>query len=194
MGKRLVVAFTGYPGAGKTTAAKHAAAVYGVPYYSLGEPMRAEARARGIELTDRSVNRRILEEISKRDGPDVLIKPVLSSEGDMVIDGLRRVYDLRRLASIPNTLFRVIAIHAPLERRHELAMLGREERGNRDSTDLEVFRQAETAEAQSNDPFGLSIEDVMRQADHILYNDFPTKDSYLEAIKVLIADIRGENT
>ena len=194
MGKRLVVAFTGYPGAGKTTAAKHAAEVYGVPYYSLGEPIRVEARARGIELTDRSVNRRILEEISRRDGQDVLIKPILCSEEDMVVDGLRRVYDLRRLASMPNTLFRVVAIHAPLERRHELAMLGSEERGNRDSADPEVFRQAEAAEARSDDPLMISIEDVMREADYTLCNDFPTRESYLEAIRLLMADIRGEST
>src|SRR6185436_19292245 len=98
MNKRLVLAFTGHPGAGKTEAATYVASQYGMSLYSPGELIRVEATKRGLTIPSRAAGMQFVHEILEPTfGLDALIEPVLKTEGNVVIDALRRMYDLRRL-------------------------------------------------------------------------------------------------
>ena len=192
MSDRLVVAFAGHPGSGKTAASEHAANNYGLDYYSPGELIRAEARAQGRRLDSRAAGMILLHEIEASRGSDFLANPILQGTGAMVVDGLRRMYELNLLRNAPDVRFRLVAIQTPIEDRHIWVVKNQNERSGRDSTDFETFQADTLAEARNSDPMEPSVVEVMEQADFTIYNSHGA--DLLTAVDEVIQRIKAENS
>lgn len=191
MTTRLVVGITGHPGSGKTTAARHIEASYGLSYYCPGDSIRAHAQKLGLQIANRAAAIALLREMDATCGPDVLVRPVLQSQSGMVVDGLRRMIDLYALRIAPAADFRLIAIHADIADRHGRVVQSMAQRGGRDSEDFETFRVAELAEAHNPNPLYPSTEEVMDNADYHIQNTGNPK-SLLQAIDQTMQSIYSQ--
>lgn len=143
----LIVAITGMPGAGKSTAAK-ALQVHGFKLVVMGDVIRAETRKRGLEPDAKNTGKVMLE-LRQEYGPGAVAEVCLESikamkEKVVIVDGLRSHAEAEVFAK--NGKVKVLAIHASPERRFKLlterarsdAPTSRASFGERDKRELTV--------------------------------------------------------
>ena len=117
MGKRLIVCLTGMPGAGKSTVASFLKE-RGFTNLTMGDAVRDEARRLGLEPTDASLGKLMLQ-LRQEHGPGAIASLVLQrlekSSGNVVIDGIRSVAEVEvlRMAGV----VKLLAIHASQDTR-----------------------------------------------------------------------------
>lgn len=161
-----VVAFTGMPGAGKSEAVA-LARERGLPIVRMGDFVWAEARRRGLELTDENVGR-IATLMRKEQGADHwaqqtadLILKSHASDRLVVIDGVRSLAEVQTLRTRLGSGFHLVAIEAPLEVRTRRLLA----RGRRDDVaDSDLVRRRDERERE------WGLEDAIRAADSRVAN------------------------
>lgn len=149
MKKKLILGFTGEMASGKGTAAKYFVERYGATTYRFSTMLRDIVRR--LYLTeDRGHMQRISTMLRKEFGEDVLAKVMFEdakNEGNLlvVIDGVRRLEDVKYLRAIPE--FKLCYITAPMGTRHERLMLRGENAGDTTKT-YEQFQKDHEGEPE----------------------------------------------
>jgi dephospho-CoA kinase len=127
----LIVAITGMPGAGKSSAAK-ALEVHGFKrIVVMGDVIREEARRRGLEPDERNTGKMMLE-LREKFGPGAVAEVCLRSLKDVreevvVVDGIRSFAEVEVFAR--EGTVKLLAIAASRDRRFKLLT----ERGRSDA-------------------------------------------------------------
>lgn len=189
---RRIVALTGHPCSGKTTAARYLAERYTLEPYNMGDYIREKAAEHGVVLPTRPVGMRFFREVMRPAyGDNVLTDPIFSGkyqEHDVVMDGIRLLHDLRRLRSEPGIDFWLIGITTPGEDRHT-RYINDKERVRRDPDDYVAFLAHTATEAYNSDPMEPSIGQLLDLANVIIENTGSREDLYasLDATMSLIA-------
>lgn len=162
-----VVAFTGMPGAGKTDAVEEARR-RGLPIVVMGDFVRAEARARGLDPVDANLGA-VAQDMRRTQGADVFARKTVdeiqrrhATDPLVVVDGVRSLDEIRTLRSRLGRTFHLVAIEAPEPQRHaRLRARGRAD----DSASPEQVRARDEREKA----WGLA--DAIRTADARIQND-----------------------
>lgn len=164
----LIVAITGMPGAGKSTAAK-ALEVHGFELVVMGDVIREETRRRGLEPNEKNTGKVMLE-LRREYGPGAVAEVCLRSikamkEKVVIVDGLRSLAEAEVFAS--HGKVKVLAIHASPERRFRLLS----ERARSDApTSREGFDEREKRELT------IGVGDAVALADDVLSNEHDTPE------------------
>src|ERR1700737_1038337 len=114
----LIIAITGMPGAGKSTAAK-ALEARGFKRIVMGDVIREETRRRGLEPDENNTGNVMLERREKN-GPGAVaevcpLKMKTMDVGVVIIDGIRSYAEVEAFARAGNV--KLVAIHASRDRR-----------------------------------------------------------------------------
>jgi dephospho-CoA kinase len=117
----LIVAITGMPGAGKSTAAK-ALEVRGYKRIVMGDVIREETRKRGLEPDEKNTAKVMLE-LREKYGPGAVAEVCLLTlkamkEEVVIVDGIRSYAEVEVFARQGNV--KLVAIHASRDRRFRL--------------------------------------------------------------------------
>lgn len=154
------IAFTGLPGSGKSEAVA-AAERQGWTVVRMGDEVRAEAKRRGVELSDENLGD-IASELRRQEGMDVWARRSLPSERDrIVIDGIRNIEEVEFFREQLDD-FVLAAIHAsPSTRYQRLRERGRAD----DATSREALQERDERE------LGWGIGSVVAMADVVIVNE-----------------------
>ena len=117
----LIVAITGMPGAGKSTAAK-ALESRGFKRIVMGDVIREETRRRGLDPDEKNTAKVMLE-LREKYGPGAVAEVCLRSlkamkEEVVVVDGIRSPAEVEVFARVGKV--KLIAVHASRDRRFKL--------------------------------------------------------------------------
>lgn len=167
-----IVAVTGMPGAGKSTAAE-ALVKEGWTRVVMGDVIRSEARRRGLEPDARNtgeVMRILRQERGEAAVAELSLETIEKTKsGNVVVDGIRSMAEVdafRRKATVL-----LVAIHASPARRFELLR----ERGRRDDPlTREMFDERDRRE------LGVGIGSAVALSDETISNQHTTPEK-LEA-------------
>ena len=159
----LIVAVTGMPGAGKSTASE-ALVKLGWRRVVMGDVIRKETKRRGL-VPDAKNTGEVMKNLRKERGEsavaDLCLEEIGSSRSDkVVVDGIRSVAEVetfRRKAAVI-----LIAVHASPERRFELLR----ERGRSDDP---ISREAFTKRDERE--LGVGIGNAIAMADEVITNE-----------------------
>jgi len=166
--KMLIVAITGMPGAGKSTAAK-ALESRGFKRIVMGDVIREETRRRGLEPDEKNTAKVMLE-LREKYGPGAVAEVCIRllktmKEEVVVIDGIRSPAEVGVFARVGKV--RLIAIHASRERRFRLLT----ERGRSDApTSRDSFDERDKRE------LSIGVGDAVALADESLSNEHATPE------------------
>lgn len=164
----LIVAITGMPGAGKSTAAK-ALESRGFKKIVMGDVIREETRRRGLEPDEKNIGRVMLE-LREKYGQGAVAEVCLPSlkamrEEVVVIDGVRSFAEVGVFAR--EGTVKLIAIHASRDRRFKLLT----ERGRGDApTSRTSFDERDKRE------IAIGVGNAIALADEILSNERSTPE------------------
>jgi dephospho-CoA kinase len=171
----LIICVTGMPGSGKSVVAEQAAKI-GYRIIGMGEVIRDEARARGIEESPKSLGTLMLS-LRREEGRDVVAKRCLSKAeggGPSLIEGVRSLEELHYFRK--NAPIFLVAVHAsPTSRYKRLLKRGRAD----DPKDYGTFRKRDTRELR------VGIGSVIALADSMLINEGSMGDLKRSAMKLL---------
>ncbi len=161
-----IVAITGMPGAGKSTAAK-ALEGAGMKRIVMGDVIREETKKRGLEATEHNtgeVMRDLREKLGESAIAELCIRKISESKSErVVIDGVRSIPEVDAFRRVGRVL--LIAIHASRERRYRLLT----ERGRSDDPhDYQVFLRRDERELD------IGIGNAIALADEVLSNEHIT--------------------
>src|SRR5437870_2611737 len=125
----LIVAITGMPGAGKSTAAK-ALENFGMKRVVMGDVIREETKRRGLVADEKNTGE-VMKDLRKKYGEGAVAELSLNSIGKakpelLVVDGIRSLTEIEAFGRAGRVL--LLAIHASRERRFSLL----KERGRSD--------------------------------------------------------------
>ena len=182
-----IVAITGMPGAGKSTAAE-ALVRLGWKRVVMGDVIRNETRRRGLEPDSKSTGD-VMKQLRKEKGAsavaDLCILEIGKTGSDkVVVDGIRSTAEVAAFRK--KALVLLVAIHASPKRRYELL----KERGRAD-------------DPLSKDPFlkrdgrelGVGIGEAIALADEIVSNEHKTPQKLAaemaEIVNGWVADARS---
>jgi len=148
MSRRIVIAVSGEPGAGKTTVAKYIAESLGVRYVSNGELFRQIASERGVSLLDLHK----LAEVDPTIDLEVDRRAVREAEkGGVVIDGHLSIWILSNIADLK------LFFRAPLSVRAE--RVARRENKSVEEAMAEIRRREESNRRRGIAYYGFDIAD-----------------------------------
>ena len=174
----LIVAITGMPGAGKSTAAK-ALEGRGFKRVVMGDVIREETRRRGLE-PDQDSTGKVMVELREKYGAgavaEVCLKLLKSiKDGVVVIDGIRSMAEVevfRRAGTV-----KLIAIQASRGRRFELLA----ERGRSDAP----ASRARFDERDSRE-LSIGVGNAIALSDETLSNEHTTKAELGDRVAELV--------
>lgn len=117
----LIVAITGMPGAGKSTAAK-ALEARGFKRVVMGDVIREEVRRQGLTPNEKNAGKVMLE-LREKYGPGAVAEVCLRTlkamkEEVVVVDGIRSLAEVEVFARVGRV--KLLAIHASRDRRFKL--------------------------------------------------------------------------
>ena len=163
-----IVAITGMPGAGKSTAAQ-ALVKQGWKRVVMGDVIRSETRRRGLEPNARNtgeVMRSLREERGEAAVADLCLETIAKMGADkVVVDGIRSVAEVDAFRKRADVM--LVAVDASPTRRFELL----KERGRSDDPlSREMFEQRDLRE------LGVGIGEAIALADATVSNEFATTD------------------
>lgn len=164
----LIVAVTGMPGAGKSTAAK-ALVSEGWKKVVMGDVVREETRKRGLE-PDAGNTGEVMKQLRKERGESAIaelcIRTIERSGSDrVVVDGIRSQAEVEAFRKKARVL--LIAVHASPERRF---LLLRERGRTDDPLSKEMFRKRDERE------LGVGIGNAIALADEVVSNEHTTPE------------------
>jgi len=169
----LIVAITGMPGAGKSTAAK-ALESRGFKRIVMGDVIREETRKRGLE-PDAKNTAKVMLELRERYGPGAVAEVCLQfmkrmREKVVIVDGVRSFAEVEVFAREGNV--KLLAIHASRERRFKLLT----ERGR---SDAPVSRAS--FDDRDRRELSVGVGEAVALADEVLPNEHTTQDQLRRA-------------
>ncbi len=162
-----IVAVTGMPGAGKSTAAKGLAAA-GWKRVVMGDVVREETRKRGLEADAKNTGE-VMQDLRRKFGDAAVAKLCLSAVKDagaerVVVDGIRSMAEVEELRKSARVF--LVAVHASPERRFALL---RERGRSDDPLTHEMFLKRDRRE------LGVGIGDAIALADEVISNEHHTQ-------------------
>lgn len=173
--KKKILGFAGEMSCGKGTAAKYVVRKYAGSYHRFSTMLRDLARRMYIEE-----NRDDLQKIStffrQNFGEDIMSKVIFNDVKNdnhevVVIDGVRRIMDIRYLKDLPG--FKLVYIEAEIEKRYERIIKRRENTDDAIKT-FEEFKKDHKQESESQ------IKDLKKHADFVLDNNGTTEELYTQ--------------
>jgi len=174
-----IVAITGMPGAGKSTAAQ-ALVKLGWTRVVMGDVIRAETKRRGLEPDAKNTGE-VMKLLRKEKGEsavaDLCIEAIAKTKADrVVVDGIRSMAEVEAFRKKAAVL--LVAVDASPERRFELL----KERGRRDDPlTHEMFLERDKRE------LGVGIGRAIALADETISNQHATQDG----LAVEMAEVVG---
>jgi dephospho-CoA kinase len=163
----LIVAITGMPGAGKSTAAK-ALEASGLERIVMGDVIREETRRRGLE-PDQANTGKVMLELRERYGAgavaEVCLQLLRSVKEDVVVDGIRSMAEVDVFGRVGKV--KLLAIHASRDRRFKLLS----ERGRSDAP----ASRASFDERDSRE-LSIGVGNAVALADESLSNEHATPE------------------
>ena len=163
-----IVAVTGMPGAGKSTAVKGLVGS-GWRRFVMGDVIRAETKRRGLE-PDAANTGEVMKDLRRAGGEAAVAKlcleQVAAAGADrVVIDGIRSMAEVEEFRRGARVL--LVAVHASPTRRYELL----KERGRSDDPlSLEMFLERDRRE------LGVGIGIAVALADEVVSNERSTPE------------------
>ena len=164
----LIIAITGMPGAGKSTAAK-ALEAHGFKRIVMGDVIREETRRRGLEPEEKNTGKVMLE-LRNKHGPGAVAEVCLISlkamkESVVIVDGIRSYAEVEVFAREGKV--KLLAIHASRDRRFKLLT----ERARGDApTSRASFEERDKRE------LSVGVGDAVALADESLSNERATTE------------------
>ena len=164
----LVVAITGMPGAGKSTAAK-ALEKTGMKRIIMGDVIRAETTKQGLEPSEQNtgeVMRNLRVKFGENAIAELCIRMMNESKSErVVIDGIRSMSEVDTFRRVGRVL--LIAVHASRERRYRLLT----KRGRTDDPhDYQMFLRRDERELD------IGVGRAIALADEAVSNEHVTPD------------------
>jgi dephospho-CoA kinase len=170
-----IVAVTGMPGAGKSTASE-ALVRSGWKKVVMGDVIRNETRRRGLEPDAKNTGR-VMKELREQGGDaavaDLCLQEIERTHSEMVVvDGIRSVAEVEAFRRKAPVL--LVAVHASPERRFSLLTV----RGRSDDPDSrEAFSKRDERE------LSVGIGNAIALADEVLVNERSTPAKLATAMK-----------
>ena len=174
-----IVAVTGMPGAGKSTAAR-ALVKGGWTRVVMGDVIRAETARRGLEPDAKNTGE-VMKLLRKEGGEAAVAELCLKAMAEtgsekVVVDGIRSVAEVEAFRKKASVM--LVAVHASPSRRFELL----KERGRSDDPlTYEMFRERDERE------LGVGIGKAIALADETVSNQHTTAES-LEAEMAMVIE------
>ena len=173
-----IVAITGMPGAGKSTAAK-ALVEAGWKRVVMGDIIRGETIKRGLEPNSKNTGA-VMKELREKGGQAAVAELCLSEikkAGDKktVVDGIRSTAEVELFKKEAEVL--LVAVHASQKRRYELL----KERGRSDDPlTEEMFLERDRRE------LAVGIGEAIALADEMISNQHKTPESLASEIEKVV--------
>lgn len=164
-----IVAITGMPGAGKSTAAQ-ALVAEGWHRVVMGDVIREETRRRGLPVDEKNTGE-VMKELRKQHGEAAVAELCMQSIGRsgsemFVVDGIRSVAEVERFRRSADVL--LVAVHASRQRR--FALLRGRGRSD-DPASYEMFLRRDDRELE------VGIGKSIALADEIVSNEHSTPEA-----------------
>ena len=178
-----LVAITGMPGSGKTSAAR-AMAELGYPVIAMGDVIRETAVSLGMEPT-REILGEIVRRIREVKGPEAVARGCLTKIRSIrspivIVDGVRSLDEVRTFRREFEVV--LVAIHCPLETRfRRLSTRGRPD----DPRSIEDLRERDELE------LSIGLGSAIALADHVIVNE-GTKEELCAAAQDLLRRVERE--
>jgi dephospho-CoA kinase len=174
----LIVAITGMPGAGKSTATS-ALEAQGYRSIVMGDVIREETRRRGLE-PDAANTGKVMLELREKYGAgavaEICLKSFRPTEKVVVIDGIRSIAEVEVFRKVGSRVM-LLAIHASKARRFALLTA-------RNRSDAPVS-QASFDERDSRE-LSVGVGNAVALADECLSNEHSTSDDLERRAVVLV--------
>jgi dephospho-CoA kinase len=168
------------PGAGKSTVAT-ILQQNGFSVITMGDVVREEAKRRNLELTDSNLGNLMLE-LRKDFGPAAVAHLILKKMrqetniiGDMVIDGIRGVAELKRLEPMGHV--KLLAVHASAKTRYKHIQQRSRSDVPLDSNDFESRDKRELE---------IGISYAIALADEVVSNNNLTKEELKHRVLAIV--------
>jgi dephospho-CoA kinase len=185
-----IIGFVGLPGSGKSVASDVAREI-GFPVLVMGDVIRQEAAAEGLEPSDENLGR-VGTALRASEGPEAVARRVLKRAGKekvVVVDGLRSKAeaDLFRACS---EKFHLIKIVAPAKSRIRwIESRGRSDDPRSPSATIASGGQMATAIEQRVDrEMGWGMSEAMKEADLVLRNEGDL-EQFRESVRRLLKEL-----
>ena len=161
-----IVAITGMPGAGKSTAAK-ALENIGMKRVVMGDVIREETKRRGLAVDEKNTGEVMREVYGEGAVAELCLKSIGKAKPDLlVVDGIRSLAEVETFGRAGTVL--LLAIHASRERRYSLL----KERGRSDDPiTYETFLKRDERELD------VGIGGAIALADEVISNEHITPDA-----------------
>jgi dephospho-CoA kinase len=165
----LIIAITGMPGAGKTTAAQ-ALEETGLKRIAMGDMIREETKRRGLLEDDKNMGM-VMREMRERYGAGAvaelclrIIEPM--KEKVVVVDGIRSIGEVEAFKRAGEV--KLLAIHASRQRRFALLS---ERRRSDDPQDIESFNKRDERELSIGIGNAIALADEVVSNEHLLLQE-----------------------
>ncbi|WP_330632117.1 AAA family ATPase [Halocatena halophila] len=175
-----VVGTVGLPGSGKGEAASVAAEL-DIPVITMGDVIREECRARGLDPSDH--HGEIAVALREENGPGAIaersLKPIrdaLETHDTVLIDGIRSDAEVERFLEAFGDEFTLVAITAPFELRKD-----RLSERQRDDPSVETLEERDTRE------LGFGMGAAIEMADETIENT-ESIEAYHKQVRRLLED------
>jgi dephospho-CoA kinase len=181
----FIVAITGMPGAGKSTAAQ-ALVAKGWKRVVMGDVIREETRRRGLEPDSKNTGE-VMKRLRKERGEAAVAELCLDAirkarSSKVVVDGIRSMSEVETFRKSADVI--LIVIHASRRRRFTLL----KERGRSDDPlSYEMFLKREERELR------VGIGDAIAQADEMVSNEHTTPERLASEIVEVVDRWVGKN-
>jgi len=178
-----VIGIVGLPGSGKSEAAAVAAEL-GVPVVTMGDVVRRECDARGLDPATH--HGEVARALREEGGPDAVaarslpvIEDALEESDVVLVDGIRSDVEVERFEAAFGDDFRLVAVEAPFEvRRERLAARGR---------DASTAEGGEDLRARDERELGFGMGEAIEAADVAIENA-DTLESFRERVRAIIEE------
>jgi dephospho-CoA kinase len=174
----LIIAITGMPGAGKTTAAQ-ALAKTGLKRIAMGDMIREETKRRGLFADDKNMGM-VMREMRERYGAGAVAELCLQiiepmKEDAVVVDGIRSVGEVEAFKRAGEV--RLLAVHASRQRR--FALLSERKRTD-DPPNIESFNTRDERE------LSIGIANAIALADEVISNEHLLPQELAQAVVKIV--------
>jgi len=180
MNKRKIIGVAGHPSSGKDTVA-HYLEEKGFKHLSGGDTIRTKMKEAGLPL-DRSSMREFIKGERAKHGNHYPAREMADSvTGDTVISGFRNTAEVEVFKTRFPEEFIMIAVHAPIEHRYELAKA----RGRiGDDISFERFKEEEESERAASGG-SHEVDKVIALADKIVKNHQGLQELFVQIDEIL---------
>lgn len=174
----LIVAVTGMPGAGKSTAAQ-GLVDRGWKRVVMGDVIREETKRRGLEPDAKNTGE-VMQDLRKRSGEAAVAKLCLKAIGNLrtdkvVVDGIRSMAEVDEFRKSAKVM--LVAVHASRQRRYTLLR----DRGRKDDPlSMEMFLKRDERE------LGVGISGAIALADETISNEHNTPSGLAREMTELV--------